>query len=216
MDTDRYLEASSHATVAGAATATASRTASLELRGAAGMAGWDSSGADWALAYDPIAGEVLAATGELALACGDTARALSASAGNYLRAEHVASLGASALIRPIIPTYIEETCMPGLPSAAAMHPGTPPPFGWDIVAGLAGAVWPNADTAALRAASAAWDSLANNLESTRTGPLAQIHSSIGGLIAHDLRLLEERSLVTDSLAAGLTDSARQLGMACRG
>ncbi|WP_028279479.1 hypothetical protein [Arthrobacter sp. H5] len=214
VDTDRYVEASSYASAAGADTSAAARRTSLELLGATGMAGWDSSGADWASAYDPIAGQVLVATGELALACSDTARALSASAGNYIRAELVASHGAAALITPFMPVSVDELCMPGLPSAAAVHPGMSPPFGWDVVAGLVGAVWPNADTAALRGASGAWTSLANSLESTRTGPLAQIRSSIEGLAAWELRLLEERSIATDSSAAELTDAARQLGTAC--
>ncbi|MHA7179006.1 hypothetical protein ACX80J_02705 [Arthrobacter sp. MDB2-24] len=213
IDTDRYAEAATLASVAARGLADAAGAASAALVRTAGMAGWDALGAGWAASYDPAAREVLAACHELALASSDTSQALAISAGNYILAEHVASGGMSALIRPSLPAAVGEGAAPCPPSACDVNPGWPPPC-WDIVAGIAGVAWPSGDPELLRSAGMSWAVLANDVDATLDGPASQSHMLLDGLLAEDLVLLRTRSAVLQSCGRRVAEASRDIATGC--
>jgi hypothetical protein len=213
IDTDRYAEAAALASVAARGLADAAGAASAALVRTAGMAGWDAMGAGWAASYDPAAREVLAACHELALASSDTSQALTLSAGNYILAEHVASRGVSALIRPSLPAAVGEVAAPCPPSACDVNPGWPPPC-WDIVAGIAGVAWPSGDPELLRSAGMSWAALADDVDATVDGPASRSHTLLDGLLAEDLVLLRTRSAVLQSCGRRVAEASRDIATGC--
>ncbi|MHA7240162.1 WXG100-like domain-containing protein [Arthrobacter sp. TMS1-12-1] len=215
IDTDRYTEASGLAASAGRRLVDAGDAAGAALRQTGGMAGWDAMGAEWAAAYDPAAHDVLAASRDLALATSDTARALALAAGNYITAEHAASMGLSALTGPLIPPAAPDPTAPFLPSACGADAGFPP-LHWDLVAGIAGVVWPAGDPARLRAASATWTGFADGIAAAVGGPSAHARHSLDGFIAEDLTLFRERSAVVDASGRLVAQASRDLAEGCRG
>lgn len=213
IDTGCYLESARHADSAARATLETVSAAAGSLQGSGGMAGWDAAGADWAAAYDPAAQQVLRTGGELVRACSDTARVVTMAAGEYIQAEHVASMGVSALIVPVVPGILADGSPAFLPPAVGGNPGIPPP-GWDIVAGVAGVVWPSADTPALRSAAASWNRFADGIDGVRSTVMASVPAAVAGLTARDLEHLRERSVLTSGAAVELTGAARHLAAAC--
>ncbi|MUK02663.1 hypothetical protein GM708_12425 [Vibrio cholerae] len=212
IDTDRYGEAADVAAEAGRGVDRAVLSTHAALLRTSGMAGWDTMGTEWAASYDPVAREVLEACNGLALASSDTSRALTCSAGNYISAEHVASMGLSPLVQSIVPGLLPGPGVPLLPSASAADPGWPPP-GWDIVAGIAGVVWPAGDPALLRAAGTTWDALATDIEASIT-PFDRARIVVEGLLADDLRLFRERTAALQSSGALIACAARDLATGC--
>ncbi|WP_167134171.1 hypothetical protein [Arthrobacter sedimenti] len=213
IDTDRYTEAAVLASVAARGIADAAGAASAALLRTAGMAGWDAMGADWAASYDPAAREVLAACHELALASSDTSQALTISAGNYILAEHVASMGVSALIRPSLQPAVGEAAGPCPPSACDVNPGWPPPC-WDIVAGIAGVAWPSGDPELLRSAGTSWAVLAADVDATLDGPASRSRVILDGLLAEDLALLRTRSALLQSCGHRVAEASRDIATGC--
>jgi hypothetical protein len=213
VDTDRYEEAAGLEDAAGRGIADAVAAASSTLERTAGMAGWDAMGSGWAASYDPAAREVLDACRELALASSDTSRALSMAAGNYVEAEHVASMGLSALIIPFMPAALPETYGSALPSAADGSPGWPPPC-WDIVAGIAGVVWPAGDPDVLRTAGTTWTRLASDLEAGITGPSTSARDTVQGLLSRDLTVFRERSTATRDYGYQIAQASRDIAGGC--
>jgi hypothetical protein len=215
IDTAGYAAASRYAGIAGAGLAEAALSAARSLQGSGGMAGWDAGGTDWAASYDPAAAQVLAACGALAATCAETARALAQAGQTFAQAEHAASLGTSTLEAPLPDAPHGDPCAPGAPAAAGGNPGYPP-AGWDLLAGLAGVVWPNADPGALRSAAASWRVLADGVDDVRRGPLLSAESAVAGLVAADLGYFAERAALTATMAADIADAARELAAACEG
>ncbi|MHA7279439.1 WXG100-like domain-containing protein [Arthrobacter sp. MDT2-2] len=213
IDTDRYAEAAVLASVAARGLAGAAGAASAALMRTGGMAGWDAIGAGWAASYDPAAREVLAACHELALASSDTSHALTLSAGNYILAEHIASQGLSALMRPSLPVAVGEAACPCPPSACDVNPGWPPPC-WDIVAGIAGVAWPSGDPEILRSAAMSWAVLADDVDATLDGPASQSRTILDGLLAEDLALLRTRSAVLQSCGRRVAEASRDIATGC--
>lgn len=207
IDTDRMEEASAFAEAAGSRISDAVGVLGGILDRSGGMAGWDALGSDWAASYDPAAAEAVDACCELALACSDTSRALAIAAGNYLQAEHVASMGVSALIRPFLPAFRPDGPTSVFPSAADGNPGWPPP-GWDIVAGIAGVLWPAGDPESLRSAGTAWMELAAQIEVGMDGSATLAGDAVQGLASVDLTKFRTRN-------AALQDTGRLIALAAR-
>ncbi len=214
INTDLYLDSALHASNAGNAAHDAVSNAVSALQSSSGMAGWDGAGVDWASQYDPAARSLTSAVQDLALACSDTSRAMTMAAGEYIRAEHVASLGVSLLSHPALSPAAPEICLSSLPSAGeSINPGIPP-IGWDIVEGMTGVVWPNGDPNLLRSAAATWSHLANQLDELRRASIGSVRASVHSLSARDLTLLQDRSLLMDAAASDLAEDARNLATAC--
>ncbi|GAB3534581.1 hypothetical protein GCM10027403_10700 [Arthrobacter tecti] len=214
IDTDQYASAARCAASSAAQVYEAGTAAAGSLSASAGMAGWDSSGVEWASAYEPAARESLAALHGLSTACSDTSLALTLAAEGYSSAEHVASLGTSPLVSPP-PADIPDQCLSlNLPAATGGNPSLLPE-GWDIIAGITGVLWPNGDPATLRAAGDAWSALADQIDLTRITALGQVRASVAGLVSADLDLLSERSTVTEGAARETVGAARELARACR-
>ncbi|NJC23424.1 hypothetical protein BJ994_002500 [Arthrobacter pigmenti] len=214
IHTDQYAAAARCAASSARQLYEAGAAAAGNLGASVGMAGWDTSGVGWASAYEPAARESLTALHGLSTACSDTSLALILAAEGYSSAEHVASLGTSPLITPP-PADIPDQCLSlSLPAATGGNPGFLPE-GWDIVAGIAGVVWPNGDPATLRAAADAWSVLADQIDLTRITALGQVRASVAGLVSADLDLLSERSAVTEGAAGEAGEAARELARACR-
>ncbi|MHA7283367.1 hypothetical protein [Arthrobacter sp. TMS2-4] len=215
IDTDRYVEASGLASSAGRGLAAAGDSAVAALLHTGGMAGWDAVGMAWAAAYDPAAREVLAASRDLALATCDTARALMLAAGNYIIAEHAASMGLSALIMPVVPSAVPESVVPCPPSACDAGPGFPP-LHWDIVEGIAGVAWPAGDPHRLRTASATWAAFADGIEAAMEGPSRLALRTVDGFDAEDLTLFRDRSAVVEESGHLVAHASRGIAEGCLG
>jgi hypothetical protein len=213
IDTGRYGEAAGLAAASGRMIADAVAAAGSALSGTAGMAGWDALGVEWAAGYDPAAREVLAACQDIALASSDTSRALTMAAGNYITAEHVASMGAAILIAPLIRAGLPEIAPPCIPCASDGNPGWPPPC-WDIIAGIAGVVWPAGDPELLRAAATAWTTLTHDIEASVAGPSSQARGALDGLLAEDLTLFRERSAAIEDSARLVAQASRDVATGC--
>lgn len=213
IDTDRIEEASASAGAAAGRIADAIGVAGGVLARSGGMAGWDAMGSEWAASYDPAAAEAAEACRELALACSDTSRALAIAAGNYIRAEHVASRGVSALIMPFLPVAHPDGPGTGFPSAADGDPGWPPP-GWDIVAGIAGVLWPAGDPDALRSAGTAWTDLAVHIAIGIDGPAAFAGDAVLGLSSEDLTQFRTRNTAIQDTGRRIAAAARDLAGGC--
>ncbi|KQO03588.1 hypothetical protein ASF21_04785 [Arthrobacter sp. Leaf234] len=207
IDTDRMEEASAFVEAAGSRISDAVGVLGGILERSGGMAGWDALGSDWAASYDPAAAEAADACRELELACSDTSRALAIAAGKYLQAEHIASMGVSALMTPFLPAFRPDGPAWVFPSAADGNRGCPPP-GWDIVAGIAGVLWPAGDPEALRSASTAWRELAAQIEGGMDGSAAVAGDAVQGLASADLTQFRTRN-------AAIQDTGRQIAVAAR-
>lgn len=213
IDTERYAEASELTAAAGQQLMDAADSLGHALSSAGGMAGWDATGTDWSASYDPAARDVLSACHELAHASADTSTALALSAATYSSAEHLAAGGLSALVAPHVLRTVEAPAVPHLPSAGGVNPGWPPPC-WDIVAGIAGVVWPAGDPDLLRSAARAWGGLAEGVGAGINGPAASARHSVDGLVAEDLLLFRERSLAIEESGWLVTGVARDIARGC--
>ncbi len=214
IDTDRYTEAAGLESLAGHGVSDAAQLAEGSLQQTSGMAGWDAMGAQWAASYDPVASEVLVACHELALASSDSALALTLAAGRYLSAEHVASMGVSAFFTPSSPAPVGEETSSFIPSAGTPNPGWPP-ASWDIIAGIAGVVWPAGDPDLLRSAATSWTALADGLEAAVNGPVVNARFTIHGLQSEDLSLFRERSILVQETGALIALTARDVAAGCQ-
>lgn len=213
IDTDRYAEASALSSAAAHGVADAVIAAGASLARTAGMAGWDAMGAAWAASYDPAALEVLSACHELALASSDTSRALALSAGNYISAEHIASMGLSPLIMPLLATPVLAVTAPSPPSACDANPGWPPPC-WDIIAGIAGVAWPAGDPSLLQWAGMSWITLANEVDASIKGPVHAARTTLDGLLAEDLALFRTRSAAVHDSGELIAQASRDIAAGC--
>ncbi|TYD00232.1 hypothetical protein FQ377_01865 [Arthrobacter echini] len=213
VDTDRHIEAAILESIAGRRIADAAHLAESSLQHTSGMAGWAAVGAEWAASYDPAASEVLRACHDLALASSDTALALTLAAGRYISAEHVASMGLSRFFTPPTPAAVEEGAGTRIPSAGAPNPGWPPPS-WDIIAGIAGVIWPAGDPDLLASAAAAWAALADDIRAAIDGPGAEAAFAVRCLQSEDLALFRERSTVIRESGRLIAQASRDIAAGC--
>lgn len=213
VDTDRHIEAAILESIAGRRIADAAHLAESSLQHTSGMAGWDAVGAEWAASYDPAASEVLRACHDLALASSDTALALTLAAGRYISAEHVASMGLSLFFTPPAPAAVEDGAGTRIPSAGSPNPGWPPPS-WDIIAGIAGVVWPAGDPDVLGNAATAWTALADSVRAALDGPGTDAGLAVQGLQSEDLALFRERSTVIRESGRLIAQASRDIAAGC--
>lgn len=128
------------------------------LSGTAGMGGQDPAGIVFSRAYDDSATALLEAMVDVSNGAGRAADGIRASATNYSRAEVNSNIdGKGGMPLPAAaPTPHVKTGTP--PSAVGSDVGEPP--GWFLVEPFIGMVWPDGNSAWLRAAAGAWEAVA--------------------------------------------------------
>ncbi|WP_100454865.1 WXG100-like domain-containing protein [Mycobacteroides abscessus] len=124
------------------------------LSSSAGMGGDDPAGIVFARSYDSSAKELLEAMVDVSNGAGRAADGIRASATNYSRAEVASNIDGKGgdPLPAASPTPSVKAGTP--PSAVGSDVGDPP--GWFLVEPFIGMIWPNGDSAKLRAAGAAW------------------------------------------------------------
>ncbi|QZY29724.1 RNase A-like domain-containing protein [Nocardioides coralli] len=132
----------------------------------AGMAGDDASGTEFAAAYDGAADELLAGVRDAVTAFATLGRLTRESADNHRRAEARSLVGGSVVVEPCAPVAddADRAVLPTtLPTSLGGDlPALTPQQAW-VLDHLEGFVWPDADVAALRAASAVWRRIGGSL-----------------------------------------------------
>lgn len=118
------------------------------------MGGDDPAGIVFARSYDSSAKELLEAMVDVSNGAGRAADGIRASATNYSRAEVASNIDGKGgdPLPAASPTPSVKAGAP--PSAVGSDVGDPP--GWFLVEPFIGMIWPNGDSAKLRAAGAAW------------------------------------------------------------
>lgn len=147
------------------------------LAGSAGMAGDDPVGAALGRAYDGAAARVIEAmtsTRNGLCSIGDGVRV---SAHNYALAESMSDVTGRAVDLPTPQVTAPLTVGATRPSAVGAGSGAPAGWGW--VAPYIGMIWPNGDSAKLRAAAAAWASAGANFMATETAAGGGTMAAIG-------------------------------------
>ncbi len=178
----------------GLGTVIASLTAALA--GRAGMAGDDPAGAAFGRSYDGSAAALVQAMSVVRNGLCNLGDGVRMSAHNYSLAEAMSDVAGRAAPLPAPPsTGCVAAGAP--PSAVGAGGGAPPGWGW--VAPYIGMIWPNGDSARLRAAAAAWRSAGTGFA------LAEIQSTAAPMGAIRAQRLPEAGLIeaafTDAYAA---------------
>lgn len=142
------------------------------LSSCAGMAGWDAAGQEFAATYDDAVGALFVTLSNGTFAAAQLADLLHATGFNHANADD-----------PNAPPGVEPSDYPpspnlssGSPSAVETPPSAnggddDPPWGWSLVEGAIGYIWPNGDEAKLQTAADAWSLAAAGLR-TATFPVA--------------------------------------------
>jgi hypothetical protein len=150
-------------------------TLTTALGGCNGMAGDDPAGAAFGRSYDNSASKLLKAmaTTRNGLCC--LGYGVRMSAHNYSVAEAMSNVSAHGEPLPV-PHLTAPVSAGSTPSAVGSGVGAPAGWGW--VAPFIGMIWPNGDSAKLRAAAAAWTSAGTNFEVSEitgaVGPMGSI------------------------------------------
>lgn len=181
--------------------------------GGGGMAGTDSSGADWAEGYDAVAADALRTGADLASAVGHLGELLQTTADNHAGAE-AASVPNGPPAYPGSGTGIRgaTSVIPAAPPSADGTPGDPP-AGWWLIAHVMALTWPNGHQDQLRSVGQGWVDAADTLQ----GCADRLTAPIGDISA--LRSPEVDSAVATctsvQLAARtLAENYRQIGLHC--
>ena len=163
VDTQSYENASDTFYDVNSNAADAVIKAATGADGAGGMAGCDSSGVEWAAAYDSAAKQALDAGTTLVDTLGHLGDLLSATGANHANADTSSTSGA--------PSYPgsgggKGACSVSLatPPSADGSPGDEPD-GWGLVAHLMSWVWPNGHQDQLRQVGSAWTAAGDDLTS---------------------------------------------------
>jgi hypothetical protein len=167
------------------------------------MAGHDPAGTAWGESYDRSAGQAVQIIDDLRRAALNVGALLQASGFNHARAEAYSDVSGGAELPPERLTYD-----PGFGSCietpSCLGGGLPaPPDGWELVSSAIGAVWPDGDAAKLRAASHAWTTAADDLESC--WPL--VSQGISALDEQVSPEIEQARVVCRTLGDAITDIA---------
>lgn len=132
------------------------------LQGCGGMAGDDSTAAEFAASYDEAAAEALSALADLVGAFGSLGHLAQASLANHHAAE--VTSGGYAVSAP--PTRADDSVgmQVATPptSLGGDAPSIPGPVAW-VLDQIEGFVWPDADTERLRAAGSTWRTAAGSV-----------------------------------------------------
>ena len=151
-------------------------TLTTAFGGCRGMAGDDPAGAAFGQSYNNSASkllEAMATTRNGLCRLGDGVRM---SAHNYSLAEANSNISAHGEPLPV-PAPTGPVSAGSTPSAVGSGVGAPAGWGW--VAPFIGVIWPNGDSAKLRAAAAAWTSAGTNFEVSEILRAVEPMGSIG-------------------------------------
>jgi hypothetical protein len=145
------------------------------LAGCAGMAGDDPAGAAFGRSYNNSTSKLLEAMATTRNGLCRLGYGVRMSARNYSVAEAMSNVSGHG--EPIPAPHPTAAVSAGsTPSAVAN--GTNAPAGWGWVAEYIGMIWPNGDSAKLRAAAAAWTSAGTNFQVSEilgaAGPMSGI------------------------------------------
>ncbi|MBW3083884.1 hypothetical protein KEM60_00063 [Austwickia sp. TVS 96-490-7B] len=138
----------------------------IGLRACQGMAGTFPVGEDWAKAYDATARDLIMGT--------HNAAAMTAGLAALAKATEAIHENADLASHPTSDVQQNLPELPGVTQCVALPPsafggGTAPPAWWEVASRwLSGVVWPNADTAKLRAAATLWRQLADSYLQVQT------------------------------------------------
>jgi hypothetical protein len=182
------------------------RSLSARLDGYAGMAGDDSTAADFATSYDEAAAECLAAVGELTFGLAALGHLTDASLRNLSWADTVtgpATMADRSIgMRPAPP-----------PSSLGADSSSLPGWANVVLDILEGVFWPGADTDRLRSAGAAWRAAATSvglLSAHCSTALAALAGEVSPEIPLAIAATEELRGRVDALA----DQLVAVGTAC--
>jgi hypothetical protein len=125
------------------------------LTAGAGMCGNDPAGIVHGRQYDTSAKSLVEAMVELTNGANRIGDGIRMSASNYSKAEVASNVGGAAA-SPLPTPQATETTSAKLPPSAQGGVGGLAPPGWWLIQPLVGMVWPNGDSARLRAAALAW------------------------------------------------------------
>jgi hypothetical protein len=168
------------------------------------MAGDDPSGRAWARSYDAAVGDAFAGFDALETSFRKISAGLAVTGYNYAAADWMSAGNVGDPPGHGVPAIPVTTCSAPPPSAAG-GTGSPNFPGWAAVAAAVGEVWPDGDTARLRAAAAGWSAAAEALSSvaavegtrvsaalvdTRTPEIPTILSTIDSAVTGMARLSE--------------------------
>lgn len=133
------------------------------LGGCSGMAGEDPAGAAFGRSYDKSAPKLLQAMATTRNGLCGLGYGIRMSAHNYSMAESMSNVTGHGEPLPA-PHPAAPVSVGATPSAVGDGVGAPAGWGW--VAPFIGMIWPNGDSAKLRAAAGAWISAGTNFEVT--------------------------------------------------
>ncbi len=136
-------------------------TLTTALAGCSGMAGDDPAGAAFGHSYNSSASKLLEAMAVTRNGLCGLGYGVRVSAHNYSVAEVSSNISGRGEPLPT-PQLTAPVSAGSAPSAVGSGVGAPAGWGW--VAPLIGMIWPNGDSAKLRAAAAAWISAGTNFE----------------------------------------------------
>jgi hypothetical protein len=138
-------------------------TLTSALGGCNGMAGDDPAGAAFGRSYDKSAPKLLQAMATTRNGLCGMGYGIRLSAHNYSMAESMSNVSGHGEPLPV-PHPSAPVSVGATPSAVGDGVGAPAGWGW--VAPFIGMIWPNGDSAKLRAAAGAWISAGTNFEVT--------------------------------------------------
>lgn len=141
-----------------------------KLAGYAGMAGDDSSSAEFAEAYDDAAAQAAGALADLVAAFASLRHLTEASRANH-RSANVSSIIGGGVVYDgdLLPEDGVVTVLPSAPPSASGGATPSQPFPLDLLAdAIDGFIWPNADVDRLREAAQTWRSAAESLDGLST------------------------------------------------
>ncbi|HZU49755.1 MAG TPA: ADP-ribosyltransferse, partial [Mycobacterium sp.] len=124
------------------------------LSGCAGMAGNDPAGAALGRSYDSSASKLIQAMATARNGLCKIGDGVRMSAHNYSVAEAMSNVSGRSDPIPMPPS---TGSISAGSSPSAVGAGSSAPAGWGWVAPYIGMIWPNGDSAKLRAAAAAWN-----------------------------------------------------------
>ncbi|MDT5011729.1 MAG: hypothetical protein QOH57_3346, partial [Mycobacterium sp.] len=189
------------------------------LTASAGMCGNDPAGIVHGRQYDTSAKSLVEAMVELTNGANRIGDGIRMSASNYSKAEVASNVGGAAA-SPLPTPQATETTSAKLPPSAQGGVGGLAPPGWWLIQPLVGMVWPNGDSARLRAAALAWSTAGSaflGMEGGEFGSLSvvsaqqmpeagQICSAIASTASNSTMLFTQ----TTTMASNLVSYANQI------
>lgn len=184
------------------------------LSGCAGMAGWDTAGQEFAASYDDAVGALFVAMSSATFSAAQLADLLHATGFNHANADD-----------PNTPPGVAPTGYPASPYLSSNSPAaieTPPtanggdddpPWGWSLVEGAVGYLWPNGDESKLQAAADAW-SIAEAGLRTAVFPVADAVDRIAAQLSPEVEGAVAACEEYKSQLHELADCCVELSTAC--